>query len=237
MDQLNQEALSDHQTQFLSGVRTFSLLFTRWMDTNGWSHPKMVALATACMGGTAWLHSSQISGLRHAKLLSPGPRTFIAIERLNFYLHRYATTRTLIPGTSSSNHYAEAYAVTEDGDAPSLGWWVEVFCGYRNPRDIDLRREFFTDSQARDISAAWGALVRKLMTQSGIDLITDLDRVLRLHYPAKDASRLEQTLAVIQNRQTWTADQLANELPAISALTADLGGPRNEDDLLDALKR
>lgn len=227
----------DHKDQIQQGVATFSLLFTRWMDTNAWSHPTMVNLSRACMGGVSWLHSSQISGLRHGRLLSPGPRTFVAIERLNFYVHRYATTKKLLPGTPGSNFYSNAFAITENGKPPELGWWVEVFCGYREPRDIDLHQAFFTDAQASLMSNTWGTMVRRLMMSGGIDMVTDLERVLRENYPAKDAERLEKVTGVILNRSTWTAQQLANELPAISALTASLGGPKSEDDLLNELKR
>ena len=236
MAQSKRDAHVEHPAQFAQGVKTFSLLFTRWMDTNGWSHPTMVTLARACLEGTSWLHSSQISGLRHGKLLSPGPRTFIAIERLNYYIHRYATSKKLLPGTPGSNLYAKAFAITEGGKPPQLGWWVEVFCGQRQPIDIDLRETFFTEEQANRISAAWGAMIRKLMIQQDMDIITELDRVLREKYPAKDAERLRRTNAVIQNRDVWNAQQLANELPAISALSAELGGPSTEGDLLKALK-
>ena len=79
-------------------------------------------------------------------------------------------------------------------------------------------------------------MIRKLMIQQDMDIITELDRVLREKYPAKDAERLRRTNAVIQNRDVWNAQQLANELPAISALSAELGGPSTEGDLLKALK-
>lgn len=237
MAQLRQERDVDPQTKFKSGVDTFALLFTRWMDTNGWSHPTMVTLAKACLDGTGWLHSSQISGLRHARLLSPGPRTFIAIERLNFYIHRYATTKKLLPGTPGSNLYAKAFAVTEDGKPPELGWWVEVFCGSRIPKDIDLRQSFFTENQASKISATWGGMIRKLMIQQDMDIIVELDGILREHYPAKDTDRVNRVAKVIQNKETWTPQELVNELPAISSLTAHLGGPQSEADLLRVLEK
>ena len=79
------------RAKYDQGVRNFALLFTRWMDLNGWSHPVMVALAKSALDGTSWLHSSQISGLRHGKLVSPGPRTFKAIQVLNYYLWLYKT--------------------------------------------------------------------------------------------------------------------------------------------------
>ena len=236
MAQPKRDAPIDHLTQFHEGVNTFALLFTRWMDTNGWSHPTMVTLARHCMDGTSWLHSSQISGLRHGRLLSPGPRTFVAIERLNYYIHRYSTTKKLLPGTPGSNLYATAFAITEGGKPPKLGWWVEVFCGQRVPTDIDLRQTFFTDDQATRISTSWGALIRKLMIQKDMDIIVELDRVLREHYPAKDNERLVRLKDVIQNRDSWTPQQIANELPAITNLTAKLGGPSTEADLLKVLK-
>ena len=232
-----QDTVIDHRAQFAHGVQTFSLLFTRWMDTNGWSHPTMVALAKASMDGVGWLHSSQISGLRHAKLLSPGPRTFIAIERLNYYVHRYSTTKRLIPNTDSSNLYSEAFAITENGKPPSLGWWSEVFCGQREPTDIDLKQNYISERQADEMSNSWGSMIRKLFRDRDLDLIVELDRVLREHYPARDAARLNRIRAVIQARESWTADEFTAELPAISTLTAHLGGPETEDELLSLLRQ
>lgn len=222
--------------QFSDGVVTFSLLFTRWMDTNEWSHPVMTSLAKASMDGVSWLHSSQISGLRHAKLFSPGPRTFFAIERLNFFLHRYSTTKALIPNTSSSQQYKKAYAITENGSPPPLGWWVEVFCGHRVPTEIDLKRHYFTSIQATTYSKQWGSIIRKLMMDKQMDIITELDTVVREHYPAKDVDRLDKVLNVIHNRDVWTPDELANEIPAITRLTQGLGGPSTENELLSYLK-
>jgi len=232
-----QDTVIDHRAQFAHGVQTFSLLFVRWMDTNGWSHPSMVALAKASMDGVGWLHSSQISGLRHAKLLSPGPRTFIAIERLNYYVHRYSTTKRLIPNTDSSNLYSEAFAITENGKPPSLGWWAEVFCGQREPTDIDLKQNYISERQADEMSNSWGSMIRKLFRDRDLDLIVELDRVLREHYPARDAARLNRIRAVIQARESWTADEFTAELPAISTLTAHLGGPETEDELLSLLRQ
>lgn len=232
-----QDTVIDHRAQFAHGVQTFSLLFTRWMDINGWSHPTMVALAKASMDGVGWLHSSQISGLRHAKLLSPGPRTFIAIERLNYYVHRYSTTKRLIPNTDSSNLYSEAFAITENGKPPSLGWWSEVFCGQREPTDIDLKQNYISERQADEMSNSWGSMIRKLFRDRDLDLIVELDRVLREHYPARDAARLNRIRAVIQARESWTADEFTAELPAISTLTAHLGGPETEDELLSLLRQ
>ena len=227
---------SPAREQFEQGVRTFGRLFTRWMDLNEWSHPKLASLAKSALGGVGWLHSSQISGLRHCKLESPGPRTFVAIERLNYYLHRYATTKTLIPGTKSSNTYANPFVITEDGEPPSLGWWIEVFCGYRVPKDIDVGAFDFSTVQASRYSEAWGSLIRKLMTASGVDLITELDVTIHHHYPARDAARLEKLRDVIHNRDVWDPGELANELPALAAFTGAMGGPSDEDSLIDELK-
>lgn len=225
----------DYLDQYKEGNQTFSLLFTRWMDTNGWSHPNIVALAQCALNGVSWLHSSQVSAFRHNKLASPGPRQFMAIERLNFYVHRYLTKKTLIPNTTSSNLYTKPFAITEGGKPPELGWWIEVFCGARVPADIDLRQHFFTDETAKEISSRWGALIRRLLMEKQIDLVLHLDRIIREQYPAKDVGRVQTLVDVIQNRDAWSADQLANELPAISELTARLGGPATENALLEQL--
>ena len=235
-DSTFKEDVQDYAALYDKGRRTFSLLFIRWMDTNGWSHPVMTALTAHAMGGLRWLHSSQISGLRHKKLENPGPRTFVAIERLNYYVHRYSTEKRLIPGTDSSRLYSQAFAITENGEAPPAGWFYEVFCGLRAPQDIELHQAFFSDAQAEAISTNWGALIRKLIRAQDLDLITDLDRIMREAYPTKESERRSNTQGVIQNTYVWSPEELITELPAVLALTSALGGPRNEDELLYVLQ-
>ena len=214
------------------GVHTFAKLFTRWMDSNEWSHPVMTSLARSALGGTAWLHSSQISGLRHGKLVSPGPRTFLAIAELNRCLHVYVTEKKLIPGTMGSNHYTNGYCVLEDGVPPTSGWWFEVFCGQRIPKDIDLSAAFYTEDDATAMSKIWAKAFRRLVSNGGYDIYEDLDKVLRLHYPAKDIDRLDLIARVVRAENVWTPEQLVNEIPALTKLTSALGGPQTEDQLI-----
>lgn len=225
----------DVRDQYERGIRTFALLFSRWMDLNDWSHPVMTALSKACLGGHAWLHSSQLSGFRQGRLVSPGPRAFIAIERLNYYLFRYKTEKKLIPGTNSSNYYSEPFVVTENGQPPELGWWFEVFCGAKIPTDIDLHQSQFSDAQAKTFSKEWGRFTRRQLVAEGYDLMEDLENAVRTHYPARDEDRVALILDVLRTKSTWTADQLTNELPALTAMSADLGGPDSEEALLREL--
>ena len=234
---LKQSQESLYVAQFHQGVNNFSVLFTRWMDANEWSHPVMTTLASCALNGTRWLHSSQISGLRHGKLYSPGPRTFIAIERLNFHLFQYQNHKVLIPGTKSSNHYSKPYVITEDGQPPVLGWWFEIFCGSRTPKDIDLKVNFFSDLQAKETSMLWAAMIRKLMIKNDIDIITELEQTIRAYYPANDHSRVSKIMQVIQNKAVWTPSELTAELPAITLLTGSLNGPDTEELLLAALRK
>lgn len=217
---------------YKNGVQTFAKLFTRWMDTNEWSHPVMTYLARSALGGTAWLHSSQISGLRHGKLVSPGPRTFLAIAELNRCLHIYLTEKRLIPGTESSNYYAHGYCIVEDGIPPTSGWWFEVFCGQRVPKDIDLSAVFYSEDDATGMSRIWAKAFRRLVANEGYDLYEDLDKILRLYYPAKDIDRVDIIARVARSEAVWTPEQLINELPALTKLTAALGGPQTEEELI-----
>lgn len=217
------------------GIKTFAKLFTRWMDTNEWSHPVMTHLARCALGGTSWLHSSQISGLRHGKLVSPGPRTFLAISELNRHLYLYVKEKKLIPNTTSSNNYINGYCVLEDGEPPLSGWWFEVFCGQRIPKDIDLSASFYTAEDATAMTKLWAKTFRRLAASEGYDIYEDLEKVLRLHYPAKDVDRLELITRVVRSETVWTPEQLVNELPALSKLTAALGGPQTEAELIDEI--
>jgi len=229
IEQLNADA---HRDRLTSGIKTFAALFSRLMDLNEFSHPTMVKLTASCMSGVSWLHSSQISGLRHGKLVSPGPRTFVAIQQLNFYIHRYKTEKKLLPGTTSSIDYGQAFAITENEEAPSVGWWVEVFCGLRKPQDIDIYSNKLSKSQAKEQSTQWAKLMRDLMMTNKIDIISDLDSTLREHYPARDVERLTKIKKVLMQGATWTADEFELELPAITLFSAALGGPEDEQAFL-----
>ena len=227
----------NHRESYEAGIRVFALLFTRFMDLNGWSHPVMVSLARAALDDVSWLHSSQISGLRHGKLISPGPRTFLAIQVLNEALFRYKHEQRLIPNTTSSNNYQDPYVITENGEAPGLGWFMEVFTGQRVPSDIDVNQHSFTESDAEEISIRFGKLIRKLMVLNDYDPISDFDLVASHHYPAKDAERVAKLLDVLWNKDMWKPEELLNELPAITSMSAALSGPTTEDELLDHLAR
>lgn len=228
---------ADHQLLFEQGNRIFSKLFTYWMDTNQWSHPTFVALAKAALNGCSWLHSSQIAGLRHCNLRSPGPRTFIAIERVNYFVHRYLHENMPIPGTTSTESYRHAIAITEDGEPPPLGWWVEVFCGTRVPKDIDLTNTLFTEKQALELSQRCGTLIRQLLMRRGIDLITELDKIVWYNYTVKEPDRVQKLLDVINARDAWSGEEFNRELPALTRFIANLGGPKGEDYLLTKLKQ
>lgn len=227
------------QTRFDTGRRLFGRLISVWMSQNDWSHPTMIRLASACLqlpNQKGWLHSSQIAGLRHATLGAPGPRCFVGIERLNYFLHRYTTEGELLPGTQSSNDYANPMVITEGGDPPPLGWWVEVFCGYRVPEDIDLDVVQFTNVTSVRFSHAWAAYVRKLLISKQYDVISDLPRVVDKFYPAKGLTRIKKLQDVIYSRDVWSPEELAVELPTITQFGAELGGPVSEEDLLKTLE-
>lgn len=203
------------------GKRRFSVLFTRWMDGNEWSHPVMVQLATACLqnkSGKGWLHSSQISGLRHGKLESPGPRTFVAIERLNTYLFEYKQTGKSLPGGVSQDHYKYAQPITERGKVPSLGWFFEVFCGVVTPSDYDLDTRLISDMEAGRYSAEMGKSIRRSLIESKVDIITDLDRIVRDLYPVREESRVSKLISVIKGQGQWTGEELQLEEAALQKM-------------------
>lgn len=231
------EELSSASEAYDQGRQVFARLFTRWMDGNSWSHPVMTRLARGCTGGSeGWLHSSQIANLRHADTRNPGPRTFVAIERLNYYVWRYQNERKLIPGTESSNEYQTAVPILADDQPPGLGWFFEVFCGYRVPDSV-LDPIKVPPDQAIRMSRALGRLLRRLMMDRGMDPVEDLSSVLS-RYTTQESTSLERIRRVTLLTQPLTADELEAELQNLTALVASLGGPcSTEDDLLSQLRR
>lgn len=223
---------------YAAGGQVFSRMFTRWMDGNGWSHPTMTRLARGCTGGKeGWLHSSQIANLRHGATRNPGPRTFVGIERLNYYLWRWRDQKKLIPGTTSSNDYTEAEPIVEDGKPPSLGWFFEVFCGYRTPRDFDLGLIRVPPDQAERMSRVLGRMIRRLMIDRGMDPVEDLTSVLA-GYTTREPTSLERVRRMALLAQPLTADELEAELQNVHTLLGTLGSSiPTEDALLAEIRR
>jgi hypothetical protein len=227
----------DYAAQYQTGIKNFAQLFRLWMDGNHWSHPVMTQLLRGCLDGCGWLHSSQISGFRHGRLHNPGPRPFIAIERLNFYLHRYRTTRTLVPGTTSSNHYSDPLVILEDGVPPPPGWWFEVFTGVRVPTDYDLSGSFYSDAEAAQLTRNLARLLRRQMASSGFDPIDDLGKILQEHFQPAGTRRTRLNEILMGKGQVWTGEEFQRELPHLITLSAALQGPSTEDDLIELLSK
>jgi len=220
------------------GIQTFSVMFSRWMDSNGWTHPKITTLAKAANGGLAWLHSSQISGLRHGSLTNAGPRTFASIAALNLAIYNYQHQSKLIPGTTSSEDYEHASAITDEhGEPPSPGWWLEVFLGVRKPVGLDLDSDWYTAAQAQKLSRSWAILTRKLIAESGEDLVLSIDRILAVGYPATERERKSKVKEVLFNQSSWSPDEIRTEMPAIAALVKSLGGPETAEEMKELIEQ
>lgn len=222
--------------QYDRGISTFCQLFIHWMDRNRWTHPVLIDLVRSCLDGASWLHSSQISALRQGKLRNPGPRGFIAIAELNKAMYLYKTKKQLIPNTTTDLNYLQGYAVTEDGVPPEVGWWFEVFCGQRVPKDVDLAQQFHTEIEAEAFSLGYARLVRRLMASKGYDLFESLDKVVRNYYPAGDQDRVKKLSSVLLNQSVWSPVELSLELPALIAVTSELGGPATQEQLFDDIR-
>lgn len=186
--------------------------------------------------GHGWLHSSQIASLRHGQTRNPGPRTFVAIERLNYYLWLYTTEKKLIPGTPSSNDYKEAVPITEDSQAPPLGWFVEVFCGFRVPKDFDLSVIRIPNGQAVQYMKRIGRLLRQNMVDAGFDVVEDLNSALYQHYPTKERDALDRARSVVLGQGELDEQALEQELDGLAVFSQELGGSDSTEDFMNKVR-
>jgi hypothetical protein len=200
------------------GKINFSRWFTRVMDANAWSHPTLVALCKRTTGEQAFLHSSQIAGLRSARLKSPGPRSFAALEYLWKGIDDYQRNGS-VNGVTFGNlsPFVERAEIMRDpeGTPATLGYMVEVFTGLQ-PVPIDLTTTNFTENQARIISDNAGRLVRRMMAQAHWDLIDDIHRITSKF--SKDEETRSVMREIIVGQAVWTADELDDRLTDLSKL-------------------
>ena len=194
---------------FEDGQTTFAVWFTQMMNRNGWSHPRLVALATTCSNGKAWVHSSQIASLRVGRLKSPGPRSFGVMAYL-FYeidLFQKGKQNDNSPDFSGQEKYIQTAEILrdEDDNPASIGYMFEVFLGWRTPPARATQRNF-TEEQAETISRAAGKKVRRLVAASNMDLIDDMPRLKRNF--SNDAAAQEKFNNVVIGQTTWDNDEL-----------------------------
>lgn len=218
---------------FEHGKRTFAALLTNWMDRNHWSHPVMVNLAKAACG-SSWLHSSQISTLRRAGMNSPGPRQFIALERLNTAIFQYHIDKKPFGGTNSKD-YREAAPIMEEGavEPPELGWFIEVFCGYREPNCPDLMGVFLSAEKAERFSKNFARLMRRCIADADMDLIEDINKIVHSHYPAGEDKRVAKFKQVLLNSEVWDSQDLQLELGALVEFSRAFDGPATLEELIE----
>lgn len=225
-----------------AGAIAFGKWLCRFMDGNGISHPQLVALCKICSGGKALLHSSQIANLRAARLKSPGPRGFVALEYLmkavwayQDSLRRGAEQDASTPRFGNLGVLVERMDIMadEDGNPVTVGYLVEVFAGLR-PVPIDLTINVHSESDAMKVSKNAGRLVRKLMAAHDMDPIDDSALVANL-YPGSSQQRSEFA-SLLMGEAVWEPEFLEENVSRLSKLVREkFEYERHPSDLLEEL--
>jgi len=201
---------------FDDGQANFAVWFARMMDANGWSHPRLVAMAASCSNGQAWVHGSQVNSLRKRELKSPGPRSFAVLAYLFAVIDAYQkeTMDEFMPDMSEHKKWIQsAVILRDDEDQPaSIGYMLEVFCGWRLPPANSKQRDF-TDEQAAKITKAAGKKVRRLMAAKNMDLIDDMPRLKRNFSNDKEAQQLFSQVVIGQAE--WSNDDLEHNITCL----------------------
>jgi len=226
----------DYDVRFENGVEHFQMVFKVWMDRNKFSHPGMAKLAKSNLNGASWLHSSQISGLRHSKLKSPGPKVFAAISHLNRALHEFKTDKKLIPGTGSSNEYFEPFCLLlEDGSVPASSWWYSLFIGETVCETIDFSIPLIDPSEANNISRRIYKLINSLASNSQSDVLAVLDSYC-LAQNIDPSGETGTILDKFLSSGSIPVLDLPTNLKYIAGIVGILGGPDTTAKLLELVE-
>ena len=226
---------------FGDGQTNFAVWFARMMDANGWSHPRLVAMATSCSNGKAWVHGSQANSLRYGRLKSPGPRSFAVLAYLFAVIDAYqkGTMDEFMPDMSEHKKFIQsAVILRDDDDKPaSIGYMFEVFCGWRNPPANSIQRNF-TDEQAAQVTQAAGKLVRRLMAANNMDLLDDMPRLKRNF--SNDKAGQDTFGLVVIGQAEWTNEDLDHNVTCLchmlqKVFKQDLNAEELMNDLLKSI--
>ena len=226
---------------FNDGQTNFAVWFARMMDANGWSHPALVKLATACADGRAWVHGSQAHSLRYGRLKSPGPRSFAVLVYLFFVIDAFqkGTMDEHMPDMSTHKKLIQNAVILRDdeGNPASIGYMFEVFCGWRVPASNTIVRNF-TEEQAAQISKAAGKRVRRLMAANQMDLIDDIARLKKNFSNDKEGQEL--FAQVVIGQAEWKNEELEHNVTCLchmlqKVFNQDLNSEELMNDLMKSI--
>lgn len=208
--------------RWAEGAIGFAKWFSRTMDENGWSHPQMVVLTKQCTGGKALLHSSQIAGLRQAKLKSPGPRSFLALEYLwrAVYAFNHGGDYLFMPFWGPLEDLVKDREVMLDptGLPATTGYMIEVFVGMR-PVPIDISKTYYTEAQAEKVSVQAGVLLRRLIALAGMDVVTQSADLAHKFGGSPETKARFRSLLVGMDQ--WAPEELDEQLVRLTNLLRD----------------
>ena len=222
-----------------AGAVSFAKWFAQFMDLNGFSHPQLVALCKVCTGGKALLHSSQIAGLRQARLKSPGPRSFVALEYLMNAIERVQSDtktggKSPLFGTLTPLIKDAEIMRDNEGNPATLGYLVRVFTGLE-PVPVDISSPTYTEKAANSISANTGRLIRRLMiAEKGLDPIDSAGIIANSF--CTDQMQRAKFVEIIKGSATWDPDEVEESFVKLSRLLREeFNYKRNPQELIEEL--
>ena len=198
------------ENRFGDGAVNYAVWISKIIDENGWTNPKLIALARHLFGDEkGYIHSSQIQQLKLGNLKSPGPRFFAVLVALFFAIDQYQKGETTkdSPSFKGLEHLIEDCQIMRDdeGNVASLGFHFEVFVGWRKPPLASVSLDY-SPEQAKTISSNAAYYIRRLMTANNIDIFRDISR-LSDTYSSNEAERTKFE-DIIREQAIWEPDDL-----------------------------
>ena len=218
------------------GQISFSRWFSWFMDTNGYSHPQLVAICKVCTGGKAWMHSSTINNLRKAKTRNPGPRAFVALEYCNRAIDAAQKGEFITNfGTLTPLIMTATIMRDEQGNPATAGYMIEVFTGLR-PVPVDLPAVVITPDDAEILSKKAARLIRKLMVVADLDPVEDAEAIGG-KFPGSPQQK-QVAIELIKGNATWSPEEVEEQIGKLSKFCKlQFGFERTPQEMMEEFKK
>lgn len=195
------------------GRQCFAVMFSRWIDSNEWTYNQLCQFARSIIGDS-WMHPSQVSGLRQAKLEGPNPKVFAAIWEVNQALVRWEKEEVRPSGGVPAEYYENPIVWTNDAGEPlNIHELITMFLGYWEP--AAYKPLLIPTEDAERVSRALGRLIRITMSTQGEDIIEGWENWVRCYAPL-DVVRRTKLQKVVVGLEFYSPEELAIELPVIA---------------------
>ena len=215
---------------FIKGREQLAFVIRSLLVENRLSHNQVQDLYRwSAPAAASWFSSSQVSGLRNAKLPKPGAQLFMAIAEINLRLAQLAGDDSpavkelddcgpLPTNLKKLRDIKPFYVINPDTGLPlDVGDLFRLYCG-KLVIDQDLPLpSIYTAQETKELSGQLAVWAQRWMVKRGLIPLLARTKIMEC-YPVKEKEQQERIWSVILSQEELKPDEVIEEADSLRFL-------------------